>query len=100
MFDSTTEWKDEDFIREKPEETGEKHDDVQKTILSMLMASPAKQMASNELKTLAMGRTQCSESTYNHARSALRREQIINNSRQGASGGCCFTVLGPKEKEA
>ena len=100
VFVSTTEWKDEDFVREKPEETGEKHDDVQKTILSMLMASPAKQMASNELKTLVMGRTQCSESTYNHARSALRREQIIDNSRQGASGGCCFTVLGPKEKEA
>lgn len=102
VFDSTTEWKDEDFVREKPERVAGKYDDVQKTILAMLVASPEKQMVSDELKALAMKKTGCSESTYNHARSALKRGNIIDNSRRGAAGGggCWFTVLGSKAMSA
>lgn len=95
VFDSTSEWKDADFINEKPAWSTRKADDVQEMIVSILSEAPAGQMASSELQRLVMGRAQCCESTYNHARSALRRTGVICNSRQGAVGGSgrCLTAL-------
>lgn len=95
VFDSTSEWKDADFINEKPARSTRKADDVQEMIVSILSEAPSGQMASSELQRLVMDRAQCCESTYNHARSALMRTGVICNSRQGAVGGSgrCLTAL-------
>lgn len=95
VFDSTSEWKDADFINEKTARSTGKADGVQEMIVSILSKAPAGQMASSELQALVMEQAHCCESTYNHARSALRRARVICNSRQGAVGGSgrCLTVL-------
>lgn len=95
VFDSTSDWKDADFISEKPARSTGKADDVREMIVSILSETPAGQMASSELQRLVMGRAQCCESTYNHARSTLSRAGVIANVRQGFKGGrgCCLTVL-------
>ena len=95
VFDSTSEWKDADFINEKPTRSTGKADNVQEIIMTVLSETPTGQMVSSELQKLVMGRAQCCESTYNHARSTLSRAGVIANIRQGAKGGrgCCLTAL-------
>lgn len=51
-FDSTSDWKDEDFCREKPDRAAPKYAGVQSGILAMLNAAPDKRMVSKELQRL------------------------------------------------
>ena len=89
-FDSTSDWKDEDFCREKPENKAQKYAEVQRMILLTLNAAPEGRMVSKELQRLVLGKTGCSESTYNHARSALSGDDLIKNVRQSVpEGGVC-----------
>ena len=92
-FDSTSDWKDEDFCREKPDRTAPKYAGVQSRILAMLNAAPDKCMVSKELQRLVQEETGCSDSTYNHARSDLSRVGIVKNIRQKTlEGGCCWVT--------
>ena len=94
-FDSTSDWKDEDFCREKPDNKGQKYAEVQRLILSMLNTAPGNCMVSKELQRLVQEKTGCSESTYNHARSGLSGEDLIKNVRQIVPevGVCGVTAL-------
>lgn len=94
-FDSTSDWKDEDFCREKPDNKAQKYAEVQRLILSMLNAAPENRMVSKELQRLVQEKTGCSESTYNHARSGLSSEGLIKNVRQSVPevGVCGVTAL-------
>lgn len=94
-FDSTSDWKDEDFCREKPENKAQKYAEVQRLILSTLNAAPGNRMVSKELQRLVQEKTGCSESTYNHARSGLSSEGLIKNIRQSVPevGVCGVTAL-------
>lgn len=94
-FDSTSDWKDEDFCREKPENKAQKYAEVQRLILSTLNAAPGNRMVSKELQRLVQEKTGCSESTYNHARSGLSSEGLIKNVRQSVPevGVCGVTAL-------
>jgi len=92
-FDSTSDWKDEDFCREKPDRAAPKYAGVQSRILAMLNAAPDKRMVSKELQRLVQEETGCSDSTYNHARSDLSRVGIVKNIRQKTlEGGCCWVT--------
>ena len=92
-FDSTSDWKDEDFCREKPDRAAPKYAGVQSRILAMLNAAPDKRMVSKELQRLVQEETGCSDSTYNHARSDLSRVGIVKNTRQKTlEGGCCWVT--------
>ena len=92
-FDSTSDWKDEDFCREKPDRAAPKYAGVQSRILAMLNAAPDKCMVSKELQRLVQEETGCSDSTYNHARSDLSRVGIVKNIRQKTlEGGCCWVT--------
>ena len=92
-FDSTSDWKDEDFCREKPDRAAPKYAGVQSRILAMLNAAPDKRMVSKELQRLVQEETGCSDSTYNHARSDLSRAGIVKNIRQKTlEGGCCWVT--------
>ena len=92
-FDSTSDWKDEDFCREKPDRAAPKYAGVQSRILAMLNAAPDKRMVSKELQRLGQEETGCSDSTYNHARSDLSRVGIVKNTRQKTlEGGCCWVT--------
>lgn len=92
-FDSTSDWKDEDFCREKPDRAAPKYAGVQSRILTMLNAAPDKCMVSKELQRLVQEETGCSDSTYNHARSDLSRVGIVKNIRQKTlEGGCCWVT--------
>lgn len=94
-LDSTSDWKDEDFCREKPDNKGQKYAEVQREILRTLNAAPGNRMVSKELQRLVLEKTGCSESTYNHARSALSNEDLIKNVRQSVPevGVCGVTAL-------
>ena len=94
-FDSTSDWKDEDFCREKPDNKGQKYAEVQRELLRTLNAAPGNHMVSKELQRLVMEKTGCSESTYNHARSALSGDGLIKNVRQIVPevGVCGVTAL-------
>lgn len=94
-FDSTSDWKDEDFCREKPDNKGQKYAEVQREILRTLNAAPGNCMVSKELQRLVVEKTGCSESTYNHARSALSGDGLIKNVRQIVPevGVCGVTAL-------
>lgn len=94
-FDSTSDWKDEDFCREKPDNKGQKYAEGQRELLRTLNAAPGNRMVSKELQRLVMGKTGCSESTYNHARSALSGDGLIKNVRQIVPevGVCGVTAL-------
>ena len=94
-FDSTSDWKDEDFCREKPENKAQKYAEVQRLILSTLNDAPENRMVSKELQRLVQEKTGCSESTYNHARSGLSGEDLIKNVRQSVPevGVCGITAL-------
>lgn len=94
-FDSTSDWKDEDFCREKPNNKGQKYAEVQRELLRTLNAAPGNCMVSKELQRLVLEKTGCSESTYNHARSALSGDDLIKNVRQSVPevGVCGVTAL-------
>ena len=94
-FDSTSDWKDEDFCREKPDNKAQKYAEVQRLILSTLNATPGNCIVSKELQRLVQEKTGCSESTYNHARSGLSSEGLIKNVRQSVPevGVCGVTAL-------
>ena len=94
-FDSTSDWKDEDFCREKPDNKGQKYAEVQRELLRTLNAAPGNCMVSKELQRLVLEKTGCSESTYNHARSALSGDGLIKNVRQSVPevGVCGVTAL-------
>ena len=94
-FDSTSDWKDEDFCREKPDNKGQKYAEVQRELLRTLNAAPGNCMVSKELQRLVLEKTGCSESTYNHARSALSGDGLIKNVRQIVPevGVCGVTAL-------
>ena len=64
-------------------------------ILRTLNAAPGNCMVSKELQRLVVEKTGCSESTYNHARSALSGDGLIKNVRQIVPevGVCGVTAL-------
>lgn len=82
-FDETTERKDADFVCEKPEKAAGKSETVQRMILSVLNESPEKKMESIALKNEVIAQIGCSGSTYDHARSALTKDGLIRNEKQG-----------------
>lgn len=82
-FDETTERKDADFVHEKPEKAVGKSETVQRMILSILSERPERKMESVALKNEVIARIGCSGSTYDHARSALTKDGLIRNEKQG-----------------
>lgn len=83
VFDETTERRDMDFVREKPEKAAGKSETVQRMILSILGESPERKMESVALKNEVIAQIGCSGSTYDHARSALTKDGLIRNEKQG-----------------
>ena len=90
VFDGTTEWRDADFVREKPQDAAGKSEAVQAEILSILSQSPDGTMESTALRDMVTGRVGCRESTYNHVRSRLTRLEIIRMCKEQRTG---FTTL-------
>lgn len=78
-----TERRDADFVRERPEKAAGKSEVVQRMILSVLSESPERKMESVALKNEVIAQIGCSGSTYDHARSALTKDGLIRNEKQG-----------------
>lgn len=89
VFDETSERKDADFVREKPEKADGKADAVEAEILSILSQCPDGKMESVALRAAVMKRVGCGGSTYDHVRCGMRSIRSEKSGRRGKN----YTVL-------
>ena len=96
VFDETSERKDADFVREKPEKARGKADAVEAEILSILSQCPDGKMESVALRAAVMKHVGCGGSTYDHVRCGMRSIRSEKSGRRGKN----YTVLNRDEPEA